>query len=1024
MSTSVDLLSQARNYLQTGCYTDTAIKYTLARRPCSCVRPQGSIFLLRVMSVSISRLPLEHQQVAYQRIEQARRFVTLYQGDRLSFMRDDLSARDNVLYHFFVVSDLYLLVRHPFIYLSDKDVFVTTNKVSSSDFHIDRGDHIILRARRLRPIKDDPDLILKKVELFKVIAIYDDGSETVTYNALQIVSKSVVTVPDEPILVSLRGHAVCYQSKSTESDIGLGIASLSHTCPIFRTLMLLPARTFTLDRLWAQKRYTCADAGEFAAAVNNLGTQVLAHTDDPDITRPGTFNKSAKFALAIFTLLHCFMMSPVPDTLAGFLLAFMQHGFQGMEDYHTTQIRLTVAALGALKPRLFEYLLDFVFAAHERYTNGHIFPYEIFPFQTGVLAQLFRALTAFLYPPISSAGSNTSGPLTHGSVEKKTRQLIIRLCRSLVFDNGLVCREAISRLALFDHFEDAFNLRHDGVALIMDRSAENMEHPFVVSLCNQYLACYDQAYCNEYCFPARFFVDHVLSRIRLNTSLGLCGPVYSIAAFPTSTDVAFWYLQTLRTLLRGFRVSTLDEIHIPEDINSVDCFPRLAVFAHTLASVLQRQIDVEGQEEDTGLLAAPESRDNASLSSSDVADTSSALGDFNEKIRYADLPDAFAQYVSSYPNSAFVPAILLLLSSMKPLYPRNHGPLDPLRMVLREIWRVGIRDEVLPQSELLALLVCSLDTDSRGFFSTNPVYRPAFCISRALYAANLLRLQTTDRPMGTADVACCRMLVLQGMQYIKNPLESEEELLRLVPHYAHFRAVASRILQEQLEECRLRARASILPGALFPLHLAAQERIKRFIFDTRDHNLLNKDVYSDSGPRYQCLIELLSRLDYRTDSIAELEQRILYYGGLTDKDYVVDRSLFALAVVPDSNNERTTRPDFSPSDFDDFPPNQEDDSYPPDHLTNGLSTEHATGSDVGSQDQAPGQADDTEKCVICYSPFSAPDEKFELNCSHYACPSCIATIMSEGQRCPLCRVVIRSILYKGELAGIDLSSLQ
>ncbi|EFO63011.1 Hypothetical protein GLP15_2767 [Giardia lamblia P15] len=464
----------------------------------------------------------------------------------LSLLSEAITLMPGNSIHVFVLGDLQMYLHDPFVYI-DSDVIASGLMLLQQDkCSIIRGTHLVLSLQEVAADiccpKSGPSeglieetLFIYEFVLSVVLATgtTSDSNETQAtrtgrtgiYTTIPIYKKLIVCHKhNKQLSVELLGHLIAFAPDAPSSE----------NTAIHKALMLLTSRTFDLDDLLPLKNYTNEDAAELAGILSEV---IVTHTP-------------YAWYLALFSFMHCFLMSPMPPTRTALEVAFVQHRVSGLVAYHEKQIQLAVTFLSSL----YSTVLYSFFAnlALDMGLNGY-------PYQTGVMAQFYRACS---YLHFNKMVSNDI--LTH----------ISNIGRHLVLDSGLVVREAISRL-------DLHPLHHE-----IDFSS-----PSEPDLVHIYLLCYQIAYENEHCRPAEFFDEVVMRSFEIKDLSEAV--TYPIAAFPRNEQICRSFLAHLADGLAASYVEGPDALVTTlatAKLQRINCLPHLLMFADTCAKVLDIEL--------------------------------------------------------------------------------------------------------------------------------------------------------------------------------------------------------------------------------------------------------------------------------------------------------------------------------------------------------------------------------------------------------------------------------------------------
>lgn len=479
------------------------------------------------------------------RASRVQRNAYIVSDKTLSLLSEAVVLTPGNSFHVFVLGDLQMYLHDPFVYI-DSDVIASGLMLLQQDkCSIIRGTHLILSLQEVStnippkpgssegPIEET--LFIYEFVLSVVLATgtASDSKEAQTartgrvgiYTTIPIYKKLIVChAYNKQLSVELLGHLIAFVPEVPSSE----------NTAIYKALMLLTSRTFDLDDLLPLRNYTNEDAAELAGILSEI---VVTHTP-------------YAWYLALFSFMHCFLMSPMPPTRTALEVAFVQHKISGLVAYHEKQIQLAVTFLSSL----YSTVLYSFFAnlALDMGLNGY-------PYQTGVMAQFYRACS---YLHFNKMVSNDI--LTH----------ISNIGRHLILDSGLVAREAISRL-------DLHPLHHE----------IDFSNPSESDLVHIYLLCYQIAYENEHCRPAEFFDEVVMRSFEIKELSEAIA--YPIAAFPTNKQICRSFLSHLADGLAESYVEGPDALIATlatAKLQRINCLPHLFMFVDTCAKVLEIEL--------------------------------------------------------------------------------------------------------------------------------------------------------------------------------------------------------------------------------------------------------------------------------------------------------------------------------------------------------------------------------------------------------------------------------------------------
>lgn len=477
------------------------------------------------------------------RVSRAQKNAYIVSDKTLSLLSEAVTLIPGNSLHVFVLGDLQMYLHDPFVYI-DSDVIASGLMLLQQDnCSITRGTHLILSLQevatdvqsRKNMMEEADPLFIYEFVLAVVLATgtTSDSKEaqhtftgrTGIYTTIPVYKKLIVChTHNRQLSIDLLGHLMVFAPESPSAE----------NTAIQKALTLLASRTFDLDDLSPLKNYTNEDAAELAGILSEI---IVTHTP-------------YAWYLALFSLMHCFLMSPMPPTKIMFELAFVQHRISGLTAYHEKQIQLAVTFLSSL----YSTVLYSFFAnlALDMGLSGY-------PYQTGVMAQFYRACSYLHFNKMVSTDI-----LTH----------ISNIGRYLILDSGLVAREAISRLDLYPlHREIDFAT------------------PTEPDLVHIYLLCYQIAYENEHCRPAEFFDEIVLHNFEVKDLSEAI--LYPIAAFPTNEQVCRSFLSHLADGLAAACVEGSEALIATlssAKLQRINCLPHMSMFADTCAKVIELEL--------------------------------------------------------------------------------------------------------------------------------------------------------------------------------------------------------------------------------------------------------------------------------------------------------------------------------------------------------------------------------------------------------------------------------------------------
>eukprot|EP00767_Chilomastix_cuspidata_P001914 gnl/Chilomastix_cuspidata/2037.p1 GENE.gnl/Chilomastix_cuspidata/2037~~gnl/Chilomastix_cuspidata/2037.p1 ORF type:complete len:709 (+),score=82.94 gnl/Chilomastix_cuspidata/2037:147-2273(+) len=202
----------------------------------------------------------------------------------------------------------------------------------------------------------------------------------------------------------------------------------------------------------------------------------------------------------LMSVLHCVIMSPMPEDLRGFRRAFALNDFAEMQNYHTLQVALGTRLLMATAPPQFAAFITFVI---QKYAPLHTQPR--FPVQSGVAAQLARVLATIAVSGFLDDLPEDRFPLVAALPElRAVTSPLYTATDNLLFT--LAHAEAQSRLARSSY-----------------------------EIVNRYLDAYESVYLN----PHTAVDQYVVGRLRARLHTDQWGSysqlyIYGVTAFPAS----------------------------------------------------------------------------------------------------------------------------------------------------------------------------------------------------------------------------------------------------------------------------------------------------------------------------------------------------------------------------------------------------------------------------------------------------------------------------------------------------------
>lgn len=479
------------------------------------------------------------------RVSRAQRNAYLVSDKTLSLLSGPVILLPGNNIHVFVLGDLQMYLHDPFVYI-DSDVIANGLMLLQQDkCPITRGTHLVLSlyevASDIQPKSDSLErtesttifvyeFILSVVLATGTTSESKDAQGTPSgrvgvYTSIPIYKKLIAChTHNKQLSVELIGHLMIFAPESQSPE----------NTAIQKALMLLTSRTFDLDELLPLKNYTNEDATELAGILSEI---IVTHTP-------------YAWYLALFSFMHCFLMSPMPPTRTLCEVAFVQHKISGLVAYHEKQIQLAVTFLSSLYSTVLYSL--FTNLALDLGLNGY-------PYQTGVMAQFYRACSYLHFNKMVSTDILIN---------------ILNIGRHLILDSGLVTREAISRL-------DIHPLHHE----------ISFSNPTEADLVHVYLTCYQIAYENEHCKPAEFFDEIVLHSFEIKELSEAIA--YPIAAFPTNAQVCRSFLIQLADGLATIHVENPNALIATlstAKLHHINFLPHLLIFTDTCADIIKSEL--------------------------------------------------------------------------------------------------------------------------------------------------------------------------------------------------------------------------------------------------------------------------------------------------------------------------------------------------------------------------------------------------------------------------------------------------
>lgn len=479
------------------------------------------------------------------RVGRTQRNAYIVSDKTLSLLSEPVALMPGNSIHVFVLGDLQMYLHDPFVYI-DSDIIANGLMLLQQDkCPITRGTHLVLALQEVvsgikpntSPAEGPSDgamfiyeFILSVVLATGTVAGSKEAQGTPTgrvglYTTIPIYKKLIVChTNNKQLSIDLIGHLMAFAPESPSPE----------NAAIQKALMLLTSRTFDLDELLPLKNYTNEDAAELAGILSEI---IVTHTP-------------YAWYLALFSLMHCFLMSPMPPTRTMCEVALVQHRISGLVAYHEKQIQLAVTFLSSL----YSTVLYSFFAnlALDMGLNGY-------PYQTGVMAQFYRACSYLHFNKMVSTDILTN---------------ISNIGRHLILDSGLVVREAVSRL-------DLHPLHHE----------IDFSNPSESDLIHIYLMCYQIAYENEYCKPAEFFDEIVLHSFEIKELVETI--TYPIAAFPTNEQACRSFLTHLADGLAATHVegpNALIATLSTARLHHINFLPHLLMFVDTCAKIIESEL--------------------------------------------------------------------------------------------------------------------------------------------------------------------------------------------------------------------------------------------------------------------------------------------------------------------------------------------------------------------------------------------------------------------------------------------------
>ncbi|TNJ30524.1 Ring finger domain-containing protein [Giardia muris] len=402
----------------------------------------------------------------------------------------------------YVIGDLSLVIQEPFIYLDYESLIERMACIPLPDGLLVRGDWVEIILTE----PDESDLAALSIRV------------RTAERTLELLQRRII-IDQGGLLIYFAGHVL------------VNAIELNNESGIFKLLSLFTSRTTECVPLKVIHEYTEVDA---VAAADEIAT-FIRQKDTRD------------WQMALFTLLHALMMSPMPATIDALRRALINHTISEMIEYHTKQIAMTSAFLRAFPDDLLEEFLA-ILMVHLSVTDIGVGT-RLYPFQTGVMSQFGRALSGLYYDP---------------TISQQVKELVKTIFMCLTMGSGYALTEARSRLG------------NDVLFMNPCFSA-----PTPDDLLQIYLSCYEIAYVNEFCQPGACYAEVVMDQYH---TLSLTMP-YILSALPEEEATASAFLN---------RVSTFSSAQdwqdaIPKEVFLPKYIPNLFSFGRRCACLLRAQ---------------------------------------------------------------------------------------------------------------------------------------------------------------------------------------------------------------------------------------------------------------------------------------------------------------------------------------------------------------------------------------------------------------------------------------------------